>query len=201
MDKHFALPLAAVVITLLAATAIFAFVPLQKGLLVEGVLITYKGNAFELFPEFAKNDVFLISPQMNEKAKSVDHAIFNGTALFLQVFEGNGRSTVQVLRVYDEEGNFVYCLTNYGDVTVSEELSTEECLEYLSPENGAIVLIESPDKTLPRPVIEISENRLVVRPKTNDDIGDTCFLALKIMFKNSEEIIATANSILTGITG
>ena len=201
MDKRFVLPLAVVAITLIAAIAIFAFVPLQKGILVENVLITSEGNALELFPEFAENDVFLISPRMNERAKTVDHAIFNGAALFLQVLEGNGRNTVQVLRVYDEEGNFVYCLTNYGDVTVSEELSTEECLEYLSPENGAIVLIEVPDNTLARPIIEISGNKLVVRPKTNDDIGDTSFLALRIMFKNSEEIISGANAILTDFTG
>ncbi len=201
MNKRFVLPLAVVVVTLVVAIAIFAFVPFQKALLVEDVLIISEGNPFEIFPEFAENNVFLISPQMNEKAKSVDHAIFNGTALFLQVLEGNGRNTVQVLRIYDSEENFVYCLTNLGDVTVSEELSPEECLEYLSSENGAIVLIESPDKTLSKPVIEISANKLVVRPKTNDDIGDTSFLALRIMFTNSEEIIAGANTILSNFTG
>jgi len=95
----------------------------------------------------------------------------------------------------------LYCLTNYGDITQAEELSTEECLEYLSPENGAIVLIESPDKTLSRPVLEISENKLVVKPKTNDDIGDTSFLALRIMFENSEDIVAGANAIVDNFTG
>ena len=68
MDKHFVMPLVVVVFVLIAAIAIFVFVPLQKGLLVEGVFITSEGNPIELFPKFAENNVFLISPQMNEKA-------------------------------------------------------------------------------------------------------------------------------------
>ncbi len=201
MDKRFIMPLLVVVLVLIAAIVIVAFVPLQNGLLVKGVLITSEGNPIEVFPEFAENETFIISPLINEKAKSVDHQMLNGLNLFQAVFIGNGHKAIQVFRVYNDEGNFIYCLTNYGNVTRAEQLSTEECLEYLSPENGAIILIESPDKTLSRPVIEISKNKLVVKPKTNDDIGDTSFLALQIMFENSEEIIAGTNAIVDNFTG
>lgn len=199
MDKKFLFSLAAVLIVLAAALSIIAFFPItaQYGLVVEGVLIDSGGkDPYAIFSGISSKNVFLISPQMNKTAKAVDHLMFNGTALFVEVIEGNKRNAVQVIRVFNESGEFEYCLTNYGDVNRSEELGREECLEYLTLENSAVVLIEPPNNGLPRPVIELSEGKLIIKPKTNGDIGSTCFLALRIMFKNSQEVIDKANVIL-----
>ncbi len=202
MQRKQTAAIAAVLIALAIAASILALWPGQKGLVVENVLIEYGNvNPFELFAMFSENDVFLVSPQMNEKAKTVDHQMFNATALFLQVLEGNNRKTVQLLRVYSEESELSYCLTNYGDVNRSETLEKGECLQLLSSENGGLILIEFPDSKLPGPVLEIGEKRLVVKPKTNDDIGNASFLALRIMFKNSQQIIEKSNIIIGTITG
>jgi len=107
MNKQFVMPLVVVAVVLISAIAIVAFVPLQNGLLVEGVLITSEGNPIEVFPKFAENETFLISPQINTKAKSVDHQMLNGLNLFQTVFIGNGYKAVQVFRVYDDGGNFI----------------------------------------------------------------------------------------------
>lgn len=197
MDKKFLLPISTVLIVLAAALSIIFFIPVQSGLMVEGVLIDSGSNdPYALFSGISSRNVFLISPQMNARATAVDHAMFNGTALFVEVIEGNKRNAVQVIRVFNESGEFENCLTNYGDVNRSEEIGREECLEYLSPENGAVVLIEKPNENLPQPVIELGEGKIIIKPKTNDDIGSTCFLALRIMFKNSQEVIDKANAIL-----
>ena len=200
MEKKQAISIAAVLIALAVAISILVFWP-SPNLVVEGVLID-SGNKdpFELFAGFSENDVFLVSPQMNERAKSVDHQMFNAAALFLQVFEGNGKKTVQVLRVYNEENDLIYCLTNYGDVNTSETLDTGTCLEYLRPENGGLVLIEFPDPNLPSPVLEIGLNSLAVKPKVIGDIGTDSFLALRAMFENSLEIVERSNTILQRVS-
>jgi len=201
MDKKLIGPAAIIAAAIVIAIFIFAFSPLQKGILVENVLIDSEGkDPYGLFEGLSKSESFIVSPQMNETSENVDHLMFNGTALFLQVLEANKKNSILVLRVYSN-GELSYCLTNYGDVTMSEELSSEECLEFLSPENGAVILIEFPDNSLPQPVVEISESKLVVRPKTDGDVGNACFTPLKMMFKNSEEIVNRANDILSGLSG
>lgn len=200
MNKEHAVPIAGVAITIATALFIIAFVPVNKGLVVEGVFIdSGEKDTYSLFSAISKKSVFLISPQMHERAEAVDHSMFNGTALFLQVLEGNKRKPVQVIRIYNEGNELSYCLTNYGDVNKSETLEKEECLEYLSQENSAVVLIQFPDQRLSQPVLEISEGKLIVRPKSSDGIGETCFLALRIMFKNSQQIVERSDSFLRGL--
>jgi len=188
--------IALIVVAIAIASAIVVLVPFQKGLVVEGVSIdSASQDPYALFNSLSQESTFIVSPRMNERAEAVDHLVFNGMALFLQVVEGNKKEAVQLIRVYKGD-ELSYCLTNYGDVNVSETLEREECLEYLSQENAAIVLIEFPNESLPRPVLEISESKLVVRPKSNDSIGEACFLSLRVMFKNSEQILGASNSFL-----
>ncbi len=202
MNKEHAVPITGVAITIAIALFIIAFFPVNKGLVVEGVFIdSGEKDPYSLFSALSKKSVFLISPQMHERAEAVDHSMFNGTALFLQVLEGNKRKPVQVIRVYNEGNELSYCLTNYGDVNKSETLEKLECLEYISQENNAVVLIQFPDQRLPQPVLEISEGRLVIKPKTDEGIGEACFLALRILFKNSQQIVERSDFFLRGLQG
>jgi len=201
MPKKLFLPAAAIILALIIAVLVMAFAPQQNGLIVEGVLIDAGQNSpAEAFSGFSSHSIFLVSTRMNERMTVLDHSLFNGMALFLQVFEGNGKKAVQVIRVYDSQNNLSYCLTNFGDVNRSETLESGECLDYLSPQNGSIVMIELPDDGLQRPVIELNENALIVRPTGNEDIGSTSFLALRLMFKNAPEIIERSNQILGRIS-
>jgi len=170
--------------------------------LVEGTLIDAGSqDPYELFSTISSKERFLISPQMNEKTSAVDHAIFAGSALFLQVLEGNSRNTVQVIRAYYAQGSFAYCLTNYGDVNRSERLEKEECEAFLGQENAVLVMIEFPDDSLQRPVIELGQDKIVVKSNSQESIDETCFLALRIMFENAREVIERSNVIFGRITG
>lgn len=202
MKRELFFPIAVVLILLVVALAAIVFFPPPKGLIVEGSLID-SGNEdpYELFNRLSQKNTFLISPQMNERVQGIDHLMFNAMALYLQVIEGNKRNSVQVIRVHNPEGQLVYCLTNHGDVNVSEMLQPEECLEYLSPKKGVVVLIEFPDESLPQPRIEISESRITIKPNSNNGISDTSFLPLRIMFKNAVETVENSNSLLNNLTG
>jgi len=196
MEKKLAVPAIAIILGL--AVAAFAFSGMQqKGLVVEGTLIDAgRENPYELFASIASKQVFIVSPEMNERTAAVDHEMFNGTALFLQVLEGNNRKAIQVVRVYDESKNLEYCITNYGDTNRSETLEKGECLDYISGSSGFPVLIQFPDSSLAMPKLEVSQEKLVVRPSSQGNIGDASFLALEIMFKNSRDIIEASNLIV-----
>jgi len=199
MGKKLFVPVIAVLIAIAAVSAYSSF-PMEKTLVVEGTAIDSKGlDPFEVFPSFAENTTFIVSPQMNEKATNLDHTIFNSTALFLQVLNGNNRNAIQILRAHNQEKELLYCYTNYGDLTKSERLEKEECLELLSQEGAGIIMIEFPDEQLPGPVIEISSQKLVVRPNKESTIGSTSFLALRILFKNAEQVIEGSSTILDSL--
>ncbi len=188
--------IAAIAITL----AIFMFLYPENGLVVEGVLVTGQNNPAQDLADFRKNHVFLVSPKMHDPVQEIDHEMFNAMALFLQVLEGNNRETVQVIRVYSQ-GRISYCETNFGDETRQERLQAQECLDYLKPENGALVLIDFPDQGLPRPAIEASQAKLVVKPSSEDNVDTTSFLALRLLFQNSQEIIDRSNNVLGTVSG
>jgi len=200
MQKKVRFSILAVFLTLVVSVAVVASVPFAKPLLVEGVVINADGNHFELFGDLAQSEAFLISPQMHETAQPVDHLMFNGAASFLQVVKGNLKNPIHVLRVYSEENEFLYCLTFDDELLENKTLEKNACLEFLSPENGTVVLIEFPDKNLKQPVLEISSSKLVIKPKTDADIGETSFLALEIIFPNASEIIDKSNLVVDRIS-
>lgn len=201
MKRELFFPIAVVALLLVIALGAIVLFPIPRGLVVEGVLIdSGEEDPYELFSKISQKNTFLISPQMNERVQGVDSLMFNGMALYLQVIEGNKRNAVQVIRAYNPKKQLLYCLTNYGDVNRSEMLQPEECLEYLTPKNGVVVMIQTPDESLLQSKIELSENKIIIKPKSNGDISDTSFLPLEIMFQNAREIIENANTLLGDLT-
>jgi len=199
MDRKFLLPIAVLAVAILVAVLIFAFPP-AKGLVVEGMLIdTGSQEPFTFFSRLSEQETFLVSPMRNEETKPVDHTMFNGSAMFLQVVVGNGRKAVQVVRVYGQDNSLSYCLTNYGDVNRSERMDADACMQYLVPENGAVILLDLPNDKLQSPVISLGNGAISIKPKSEADIGKASFLALRLMFKNSGEIIERANNILAEV--
>jgi hypothetical protein len=199
MQKKALLSILILLAAIIISAAIVSLFQPGQGTLVEGVLIKGENPSQDL-ASFRANQVFLVSPEMHEAVEPVDHEMFNAMALFLQVLEGNKKDTVQVIRVYSQ-GQLSYCQTNFGDETRQERLEKEACLGYLNEENGALVFIEFPDQSLPKPVIEAGQAKLVVKPNSGENIDTTAFLALRLLFKNSQEIIDRSNLVLGKVSG
>ena len=199
MNKKIFVPFLAVALAI-AVLLVIASMPGSKGFVVEETLIdSGELDVFNAFQNLENKDVFIVSPQVNEVTKQVDHAMLNGTNLFVQVLTGNNKTAIQLYRVYNEDKELVYCFTNYGDVNKSERLEKQACLEYLSPKNGALILLDFPDQSLAMPVLEIDESQLIVKSNKESEIGEASFLALRIMFKNSKEIVEKSNLILKNL--
>ncbi len=185
----------------LAVLALFFFYSNPNAVLVEGVLISADNESpLIAFPELAESSTFVVSPQFYEPVVSLDSYMFNGAALFIQVLEGNNKNAVQLIRVYNNENQLTHCLTNYGDVSRQETLGLDECNAMQQPGQNTIVLIQFPDNTLPQPEIELREKQITVKPKSYEDIGSTCFLALRIMYKNAQDIVDASNILVSRIS-
>lgn len=201
VQKKFLLAAAAVLATIAIVSLAVLMASGQRPLVVEGVLIDAgEMDPYNAFSDISSEPKFIISPQMTESMQAVDHATFNAAALFLQVLEGNGRKTVQLVRVYNGERQLLYCLTNFGDLNRSEMLEAGPCQDLLKGEDGFPILIQFPDQSLSMPSIELSEDSLVIRPSSQEDIGETSFLALRIMFRNAREVIEKSGLIFDQIT-
>ena len=77
-----------------------------------------------------------------------------------------------------------------------ERLGIEQCNALLNSGENALVLIQFPNGALPQPMIELREKQITINPKAYDDVGSTSFLALRMMFENSEDIIEASNLIV-----
>ena len=179
------------------ALAVFFYNSNSNNVLVEGVLVSSSsGSPFAAFSSLSKSSSFIVSPQMHEPVGSLETYMFNGAALFIQVLQGNQKGIVQVIRVFNSRNEMVYCSTNLGDVKTEQSLSVQECNDLLDSEGKTVVLIQFPDNSQLQPVIELDGKKMAIKPKGYEDIGGTCFLALRIMYKNSEDIINASNLIV-----
>lgn len=190
---------ALIVITAIAAIALL-LTQNPNALLVEGVLIDAgQGSPYTAFSELSNSNSFIISPQMYEPTVVLDQYMFNGAALFIQVLEGNRKGVEQVFRVYSPDNEMLYCVTNRGDLSIQETISVEECNLLLQSEDRAIILIQFPDNSLPRPELKLAPGRLTAKPKSYSDIGSTCFLALRIMYENAQAVVEASNLLVEEI--
>ena len=192
-------PYAIVFVAVVIAVALFLFNSSQDAVLVEGVMVDAGNSPFEAFSGFSRQNSFVVSPQLYEPVVTLDQYMFNGAALAIQVLEGSNKDVEQLVRVYNHDNEMLYCMTNRGDVKTQETVGVEECQALLDREEKAFILIQFPNNLLQSPVLELKENRLTVKPKAYDDIGDTTFLALKIMYANALDIVDASNSVIDRI--
>jgi len=187
---------------LIAALTIFFYFENANALMVEGVLIhSSTEEPRKAFSRLAQSPSFVVSPQLYEPVATIDQYMFNGAALFIQVLEGNRKSVVQAIRVYNPKNELQYCLTNYGDINKAVTLSIAECNKMLQSQKSTVVLIQFPDESQPTPAIELAGQRITIKPKSYRDIAHTSFLALRIMYKNSQDLIDTSNLIVGKVSG
>jgi len=196
--KSFNALLYAAVFILVAAILIALYYSSNpNAVVVEGILIASDDeNPFDAFSSLANRDSFIVSPQFYEPIVTLDQYMSNGALLFIQVLNGNRREATLLIRVYDNENQFLYCSTNYGDVTTQATLSVEECNALLNSGENALILIQFPDNAQTQPIIELSNGKIVIKPKSYEDIANTSFLALKIMYRNAAEVLQASNALV-----
>ncbi len=164
---------------------------------VEGVLITSKSVAPEkTFALLGESSSFIVSPQSHESIGSLEQYMVNGSNLFIVVLKGNKKEVMQIVRVFNPQNEMIYCFTNYGVETRGERIDVQECNDLLGSEGKTVVLIQFPDNSQWQPIIELDGKKITIKPRSYEDIGSTCFLALRIMYTNAGDIINASNLIV-----
>jgi len=145
--------------------------------------------------DLSNRKTFVVSPEMYESS-TVNSFMGNSMNLFLVVLTGNDKNAILMARVLDEQGNFSYCKTNWGDFKTEETISKQACLDFLNSTNAVKILIEAPHSSELRPFVQVSVKEIKIRPKRISDLGLLSFSLLKEMFPNAREIVDKTNLIV-----
>ncbi len=150
---------------------------------------TYTPTSF--FDEFTQNNTYYVSPILEESG--ADPLIANAMNLWQVVLIGNGKETVQLIRV-KVDGQISYCYTNKGDVQTAEQISLEECNSIINNKENTIVLLEEG-----REKIVMEKNKLQIYTSNSKVIGQVNFAVIKQFFPNAQTILDTVNEKIYGI--
>ncbi|MBN1941083.1 MAG: hypothetical protein JW772_02785, partial [Candidatus Diapherotrites archaeon] len=164
---------------------------------VNGLLVQSNySDPVTYFAELGNQENFIVSPQMHESVPAAESHVFDASNTFSVVLNGNDKNVTLLIRVLDSSNNRIYCLTNYGNVQVSEQISNETCTEMLESQDTVKILIELPNEFLSMPTAMLEENRITVQTQNYGQLDNVSFIVARIMYANAQEIIDKSNSFI-----
>ncbi len=148
--------------------------------------------------ELSRRDSFIVSPEF-VLSGPINSSMTESLTLFSVVLTGEGKEVVSLGRIMDGQ-DIVKCQTNEGDPSINKEISAEECGRILSESGSVLFLIVLPDPELERAQVIAYENKILIKPKTYEDVARVSALVLRAMFEGSDETIEKVN-LLVGRLG
>ena len=137
---------------------------------------------------------FVVSPEFSETGST--SFMSQSLALFNSVLVAKGKNVETVARVVDFEQKILYCQVNDGNVLENQRIESLACKEKLENFPGLVFFIELPQVELSRPMVEVFENRVVLRPRVFEEVAPMSFLVLSKMYPDAAQIIESMNLVL-----
>ncbi len=168
----------------------------------QGVLFgSNEATPAEILDILAAKQSFILSPRMVLGNSALNSA---AAAMLVQdqiVLGGHLKTTLTVIRVFENDtpsAKWVSCQTDYGSVQSNETISMEECSNLLNTQNSVILELDFPRSTQARPIVELSSNRVTIKPVSVNDVSGVNFLFLRGMFSDAGKLIDAANTTVGG---
>jgi len=205
MNRNLTFIVTAVVILLIAASALVVYSDLSKAgyeyrVVKENVEFLSNGMPPQDYcSSFSPSPSFLIVPEFSDEYASPE--MTSALTLFSAVLNANGKETIVAGRILDNAGNTLKCRTNRGDAKTNEEIGAEECDALLADGSYVVVRIRMIDTVRPLTSVVLSERTIEILPNSAGGLGLASFLTLDSMFPNTEEIISGANELLGALGG
>ena len=182
-----------VIVVLFLAVLLFVAPKPSNSIIVDGIVLAGRENPGSELIALSEAKTFIVSPAFYEN-HSINPYTANAMNLFIVVLNGNDRNAVQLIRVFNPDKTLKYCATNFGNELTQENLSSTECLGFISSSVDAVkVFIEFPDSAREMARVEVSGDTVTIRAKSFNDVGKTGFVVLRVMFENAEEILRKTN--------
>lgn len=163
-----------------------------NGLLVQ----SNEFNPITYFAELGNKYDFIVSPEMHEEITAVEPYVFNAANTLSVVLNGNDKNVTLLVRVLDSGNNIAYCLSNFADVKVSEQISKEACIAELASPEKVKILIDFPDEKIVQASALLEENQVTIKTKDYSQLRNVSFIVARIMFENAESIIEQSNTLI-----
>lgn len=155
----------------------------------------------ELLGVLAAKQSFILSPRMVLGNSALNTAAANLLIQDQIVLGGHQKTTLTVIRVFENgspSAKWVSCQTDYGSAQGNENISVEECSKLLDTKNSVILELDFPNAQQGRPIVELSSNRVTIKPVRVDDVSGVNFLFLRGMFSDAGTLINAANTTVGG---
>ncbi|MFA5357324.1 MAG: hypothetical protein WC308_00160 [archaeon] len=180
------------------------FLVLQSGILTSYKFsfqrsgVQYYSNEYspsEFFSAFKDVNEVYVSPEVIEG--KTDQLVVNSMNIWQVVLISKGQSAIQLVRVYggtgsSQEGQLLYCHTNWGDTNKSVQISTQECNEILSDGGKMKVLI---DKSGEDKVI-LSKGKMQIFYSNSQTVSSLNLKIIEQIYPDAAEIIKKINDII-----
>ncbi len=108
------------------------------------------------------------------------------------VLIGNKITPIQLIRV-TENKELIYCYTNFGNVTDSNQISIEQCNSVLNNKENFVIFIEEANTG-----VFLENNRMTIS-SSEVQAGQVNFTVIKEIFTNAQEILDMVNQKIYGI--
>ncbi len=163
----------------------------------EGVLFaSNEAKPSELLPLLAQGQSFILSPMMTVGNSALNGYASQGLIQQQIVLAGHRKITTTVIQTYDAShpsSTWQGCQTDFGTAKDNEFVSVEECTTLLRAQNSIVIETLFPNPSLFRPTVEISSNKIVIKPVSAGDIPGVNFLVMRALFSDAEELIQLTN--------
>ncbi len=196
------------IILIFILAGVYLFYPEEQKFIyseeINGVI--FSSNSFsspqKYFSETVKErSSFIVVSEVFEDESNLPEAASH-LALTLGVFSAVGKSVSSVILVMNEEGETDYCQTNFGDTSKNEKITARQCENLLENSTDFKFIVKLPaDEKLQKPVVEMYNNSVVLRPRAKEEGLPMLQQVLTAMYHNSQEIVDKINELLHSVTG
>ena len=195
------LAVAAVLVILLSAIAVLSFEPKAHAFEFEAEGVRFGSDVMhpgEQLRALAKRDSFLVTSEFLERGTT--SFMTQPITLANSVFVVQGKFVIVVAQTLDSQGNILSCDTNDGDKLTNRPLTALECRELLDNPAHTLFLVKLPNPALSKPKVTVSQNKVVMEPKSFEDVSRMSFLVLRTMYSDSQQTIDLINDLVDRVT-
>jgi hypothetical protein len=160
--------------------------------------VSNEGKPTALLQQLAQANSFVLVPHASASIADGYNAYWT-QALVQQeiVLGGHQKNALIATKVFDEQnGTWKGCQTDYATAKQNQFISVSECQGLLDTPHSAVIEIEFPDAHLRAPIVEITSQKITIRPVLGKDIPGVNFLLMRAMFSDSEQLIGAANEVV-----
>jgi len=157
----------------------------SKDMVVKDALITATDN----------NKIVVSVHTIFEDSNSVVNA--TEPLIFLtSMLTAKQKEVTVVVNIFDDKGNLINCLTNYGDVMRNEDINREACL-LITDNAEAIITLDIPNPALNESRVNIYplDKTIEIKPRTKDAQIMSVYLILKSNYPELEETLSKIEAI------